>query len=428
VALSNPDSRVADHSLERWVDDGGTGVRNRARCLLLLAAGTVGAFAAYWALARGSTPYDFRVYRNAGRAVLAGRSPYPALPLGPHPHGSGPFLYPLPAAWIHAPFALLPFSIAAWCYAAASIAAILLGAWWLGVRRPVTFALILGSSVAVRGLGLGTVDAFLFCGVCALVRFRERPRTTALVWVALIAIKPLMLPLIVYVVVTGRRPAAVTALAGTAAVVAGSVAAGFSPTDYARLLSEFSAREAVHGESVIRELVITAGWALGPTTALVSAAGFAVLLATLVAGLRGRLDHRVVLAIAVCIAVVVSPVVWWHYMLFLLVPLLLLPRQTLVAAIAFAVSWTVAPASLPHLHFPPSLSLSNERLLVTVMPLVVLAVVLAADRARPRAQPQGPGRSTARPPRSTVDARRRSASQALSRQLSMAARFAQCLC
>ena len=70
------------------------------------AAGLVVAHFAY-ANSDPSNASDFTWYWRAGRAVLAGESPYQAInATGPYPYNEG-FLYPLPAALIAAPFAAL---------------------------------------------------------------------------------------------------------------------------------------------------------------------------------------------------------------------------------------------------------------------------------------------------------------------------------
>jgi alpha-1,2-mannosyltransferase len=375
---------VLHPDLEQWLGDGRhTTVRRTA----LLVATTCVAFVAFWAAARGSMPYDFRIYRNAGEAVTDGQSPYPHLPLHHYPAGTGPFVYLLPAAWLYAIFAPIPFHVALWMNAALSIAAILAGIWLLGIRRPAVFALVLGTSIVLRGMDLGTVNGLLFLGTCALARWRDRPRVTGVIYVLLVALKPLMLPLIVYVLVTGRRTAGLTILATAGVLGVLSLVSGFSPDAYVRMLGELSRLEAGHGASLIHEITRTTHWSLGPTTLGVSAIGFAVLLATLVAGLAGRLDHRAVLAVSISVAILVSPIVWPHYFIFLLVPLLLLGRPTLVAAVACAVSWAVAPDATPRIHLRLLLPRPDQRPLVALLPLIALVVVAFVVLAR-RATPQ----------------------------------------
>jgi hypothetical protein len=79
---------------------------------------------------------DFTWYWRAGRAVLAGQSPYHVINVvGPYPYSEG-FLYPLPAAIISVPFALLPLraGMVAFCAVLAGTLAFLLtrdGFWRL---------------------------------------------------------------------------------------------------------------------------------------------------------------------------------------------------------------------------------------------------------------------------------------------------------
>jgi hypothetical protein len=366
--------------VEQWVGDGR---HTTARRAALLAGATAVAFVAFWAAARGSMPYDFRIYRAAGEAVTDGNSPYPHLPLHHYPAGTGPFVYLLPAAWMYAIFAAIPFHVALWINVALSIAAILTGIWLLGIRSPAVFVLVLCTSIVLRGMDLGTVNAVLFLGICALVRWRDRPRLTGVIYVLLVALKPLMLPLIVYVLVTGRRAAGLAALVSAGILGALSLAFGFSPAAYARMLAELSRLEAGHGSSLIHEITRTTHWSLGPTTLVVSAIGCVILLATLIAGLAGRLDHRLVLAISISVAILVSPIVWPHYFIFLLVPLLLVGRPTLVAAIACALSWAIAPDATPRIHPQLLVPRPDQRPLIALVPLAA-AVVVGFVALRPR--------------------------------------------
>ena len=56
--------------------------------------------------------WDFRVFRHAGKDVLAGRSPYPSPDPALLAHQSS-FVYPPEAALAVAPLALLPYQLAA---------------------------------------------------------------------------------------------------------------------------------------------------------------------------------------------------------------------------------------------------------------------------------------------------------------------------
>lgn len=78
---------------------------------------------------------DFTVFWRAGHALLHGQNPYAAIdPTGPYPFISG-FLYPLPAAIVTAPLALLsmPNALVAFCGVGAAVLAFALthdGTYW----------------------------------------------------------------------------------------------------------------------------------------------------------------------------------------------------------------------------------------------------------------------------------------------------------
>src|SRR6266568_8019664 len=57
--------------------------------------------------------FDFHTFWQSGRDVLRGHSPYPThLPSAATRTSFRPFVYPVPAAYVMAPFALLPVAVA----------------------------------------------------------------------------------------------------------------------------------------------------------------------------------------------------------------------------------------------------------------------------------------------------------------------------
>jgi hypothetical protein len=124
---------------------------------------------------------DFTWYWRAGQALLHGQSPYKVInAVGPYPYSEG-FLYPLPAALIAAPFALLPLRIAmiAFCAALAGMLAFVLtrdGYWRLpllmsfpmlwcaqsGQWTPLVLAAILAPSLGGLAVAKPTLAAAAF--------------------------------------------------------------------------------------------------------------------------------------------------------------------------------------------------------------------------------------------------------------------------
>ena len=68
--------------------------------------------------------YDFQIFWHAGRAVLDGVTPYPAITHDALKH-QDQFVYPAPAAVAMVPLALLPLSVAATIFIVLNIAAVI---------------------------------------------------------------------------------------------------------------------------------------------------------------------------------------------------------------------------------------------------------------------------------------------------------------
>jgi hypothetical protein len=134
---------------------------------------------------------------------------------------------------------------------------------------------------------------------------------------------------------------------------------------------------------VVAHLVRTTGWSLGAATVVVSMSCGLLLLATLAAGIRGRLDHRVVLAVSVGSALLASPIVWSHYAAFCWAPLLLLQRATLVAAAGWLASWLLFPAPMRQLWVPGPLAGRWVHGLAALVPIAMMAAVVVATSRPP---------------------------------------------
>ena len=132
---------------------------------LLAAFGAIYSFLYVWqpVTTRAVGGGDFAVYHAAGRALLAGRSPYTV----------AGFLYPPALSFLFAPLALLPFRAAWWCWFALGHAAVAWAAWWTtralgpGPRRwlVVGATWTAGHALAVSFVE-GQVNALLLVAVC----------------------------------------------------------------------------------------------------------------------------------------------------------------------------------------------------------------------------------------------------------------------
>ncbi len=260
---------------------------------------------------------------QAARDVLDGRNPYPP----PTAAGVAPgdrFVYPPPVALLLVPFGLLPFPVAAAIITVVLIAAVAATLAVLGVRDWRCYGAAYLSIAVLHDIRLGALTPLLAFGLALVWRWREQAR--AVVPLALIMVAKLFLwPLTVWLVATGRVRLALrgVVLAVLASALAWALIGFAGLVEYPKLLSVLSVAEQGRGYSLV-----SAGlWlGLGPGIArvLALAVGAALLGFCWRAGRRG-LDQRS-LALALAAALALSPIVWLHYFVLLLVPIAIARR------------------------------------------------------------------------------------------------------
>jgi hypothetical protein len=260
---------------------------------------------------------------QAARDVLDGRNPYPP----PTAAGVAPgdrFVYPPPVALLLLPFGLLPFPAAAALMTVALIGAVAATLAVLGVRDWRCYGAAYLSIAVLHDVRLGALTPLLALGLALVWRWREQAR--AAVPLALIMVAKLFLwPLTVWLVATGRARAALRgALLAVLASALGWAMIGFAGFgEYPRLLTVLSDAEQGRGYSLV-----SAGlWlGLGPAAAraLAVAAGAALLGFCWREGRRGFDERSLALALAAALAL--SPIVWLHYFVLLLVPIAIARR------------------------------------------------------------------------------------------------------
>ena len=292
--------------------------------LPVLVAGTV--FATSWS---GSNfLYDFHgdLY-NAGTAILHGHNPYRAAYIarlaaqaraGGHPTTALAVpVYPAPALLLTTPLAWLSLHAAGALFSALGLAALGGGLWLLGVRDWRCYGVALLSWPVVHSLRLGQVNELLVLGTAIAWRLRDRKWPPALALAAVVALKLLLWPLGVWLAITGRwRTLALSAVAVVAVGFTAWAIIGFDGLGtYRTMLGDLSTVAGGAGVSlaslaraidVPREAMELIGWV---------AAGALFLLA------RGR--DRETFSAAVVAALLVSPLVWPHYLTLLFVPIAL---------------------------------------------------------------------------------------------------------
>jgi hypothetical protein len=249
------------------------------------------------------TPVDFHIFWTAGRHYLEGHSPYG--------HSlANAFVYPPPAALLFAPFAWLPYHVAAGVYLVASLAAVVGALWLVGVRDRQLYATAFLSPAVLTALTVGTVTPLLLLGLAAVWRFRDH-RGAAVPAALLVVFKLFLWPILVWLLVTRRQRAALEAVA-LSLVLTLVCWAGIGFADIGRY------------RSILDQLVAAEGaksYALGsgrPAEVLLGA------VAVLSLWIGRRLGERRLFALAVVGAILGSPIVWLHYFALLAVVLAVL--------------------------------------------------------------------------------------------------------
>jgi alpha-1,2-mannosyltransferase len=264
---------------------------------------------------------DFQVFWGAGRDVLAGRSPYPPLEAAALASEHA-FVYPAPAALAMVPWALLPYPVAETRFALGLLAAVAATLAVLGIRDWRCYGAAFLWVPVLNASLVGAVGPLLALGVALAWRYRGSVVKTAALVAAVVVAKVFLWPLVVWLVATRRfRAAALAAVAATAATLVGWALLGFAGfRDYPRLLSMLADALQDLGFSPV-----ALGLALGAPPDAARGVSLAVGGLALVAifVLARRVGDRAALAAALVSALLLSPIVWPHYFVLLLVPLAL---------------------------------------------------------------------------------------------------------
>jgi alpha-1,2-mannosyltransferase len=275
---------------------------------------------AWGATKHGFWFYDFTIFRNAGRAVLHGTSPYVA-PTAALLSQNNKFVYPTPYAFPFAPFALIPPLAGKLVFLALSITALAFALRLLGVRDRRCLAVALFGAPVFVSLAIGTISPLLLLLVAAAWRYRDRPASGVLVAVAAAA-KLFLWPLLIWLLATRRLRASAASLATVALI--GLLWAMIDlnglrhyPTTLT-VLNQVQRWKTYSPESLAISLNLGAGVGEILTLAL-AAVGVAVIV-----WLAQRPDgDRRSLSAAVALALLTTPILWLHYLIVLLVPIAL---------------------------------------------------------------------------------------------------------
>lgn len=291
---------------------------------------------------------DFRhAYWSAGHRVLSGQSPY-IWTLAQIRAGVA-FVYPALSAVVFAPTALLApsvgavvFTLVGVCVAPATLAL-------LGVRDWRVYAVALVWLPVCAGWLTANESLFMALGLAGVWRWRDRPGVAGFLVAAMISLKPLMWPLVLWLIATRRWRASAHSLVW--GVLLNAVAwslVGFDQVgSYLHAVSVDASSSWRLGFGVPALLGhLGAGRTAGIALMVILSA--ALIAAVLHSGLvRGNQVQA--LTLAVLLAIISSPLLWSHYLALLLVPLALLrPRFNWLWALPVAM-WVSPPDVRAHL-------------------------------------------------------------------------------
>jgi len=319
------------------------------------------------AVAGTTLGYDAAAYLQAADRLLAGRPLYDVTV--DVAVGFGVYLYPPPFALAAVPFTLLPAPLDLWAWLVTMVAAFLAGTALLPVRVGVRWWIVLLAALSfpfLYAVKLGQVGPLLFLAFAIGWRWIDRAGATGLA-VAAGALTKLQPGLLFgWMVATRRWHALAVGLAAVAlaAAVTTAVAGPAVWADYLALLGRVN-------KPITTPQNLTAG-------AIAYRAGASVDVATLVqwAAVAGtaavacfawlRRDGATGFVVGVVASQLLSPVLWSHYAMLLLLPVALLLQRRQWWAIAIPLvtwlPWDIAyPAAFAACLLGPVLTGTPQR-------------------------------------------------------------------
>lgn len=273
-------------------------------------------------------PFDFAIFLEAAEDVRAGDNPY-VDPDSVSEQAPAPYAYPPLLAIVLLPATALPDDVSGSSPVGVLVSLLLIGCIvgtlaLLDVRDWRCYPVALLYPPTLENVEYGAIGPVLAVLVALAWRYRARAGAVAASLGAAIALKVFLWPLVVWLAATRRWSAAVGAAAVAAALALGSWAViGFDGIgDYPDLLRRLSDLESENSYSGYAILV-----ALGLASAVARVAVAVAAVALLVLGWRaarnGADGDRRALTYALAAGVLLTPILWLHYLVLLVVPIAL---------------------------------------------------------------------------------------------------------
>jgi alpha-1,2-mannosyltransferase len=285
--------------------------------------------------------YDAAAYLQAADRLLAGRPLYDATVQVAV--GFGVYLYPPPFALAAVPFALLPESPGLWAWLATMVAVFLAGTALLPVRVSVRWWIVLLAALSfpfLYAVKLGQVGPLLYLAFAIAWSWIDRAGATGLA-VAVGALSKLQPALLFgWMIATRRWRALAVGLAAVAVatIVTTAVAGTATWSDYVALLGRVNKPLTTPQNLTVGAIAYRAGVGMDVATLIQWASLVAVVVVTGFAWLRR--DAVTGFIVGVVASQLLSPVIWSHYAMLLLLPVALLLQRRQWWAIAIPlVTW-----------------------------------------------------------------------------------------
>jgi alpha-1,2-mannosyltransferase len=265
--------------------------------------------------------YDFLAYHHAAVRLLHGQPLYDMSYT--QTGGFGLFYYPPTFAPMLVPFGLLSATSATWAWIALSIAAFLAGAWMLPVSRPVRWWTILlagWSFPFVYAVKLGQVGPILFALFAVGWRWMDEPVRLGVSGALGAAIKLQPGLILVWALLTRRfRAVLVGGLTLVVLAIVATLLTGLpSWTDFLTLLRTVSDPITTDHNFTPGAVAYQLGLPAGAASSLQLVSTVAAVAALLVA--IARTSPEASFLIAIVVSQLVSPILWDHYAVLLLLP------------------------------------------------------------------------------------------------------------
>jgi hypothetical protein len=289
---------------------------------ILVAGAAILCLGAVIAVFSGSSDHigwDYRTgYLPAAEAITEGESPY-LDPDDPNLDLRRAYVYPPQLAIVLTPLTQLPADPGTFIVFLVSIAALLGALAVVGVRDLRCYAAVLLWAPTWNSLSTLNVSSALALGVALTWRYRATLWPLATTVGLMVSVKLFIWPLVVWIALTRRFLAACAAVAiGLAVTFLAWAAIGFAGlTSYLDLLAKVEEQQ---NYSVVA-MATHAGAPEVVGRALALVAGGALLLFAVRLGRRG--DEERAFTAAVAATLVLSPVIWIHYLTLLIAPLAL---------------------------------------------------------------------------------------------------------